>query len=61
MTSLREFSHTLAAYVIGVRDDGDRTQMRLGMKPTKAEQVCMDSLLEGTGFELAVPPRRESL
>ena len=42
-------------------DDGDRTQMRLGMKPTKAEQVCMDSLLEGTGFELAVPPRRESL
>jgi hypothetical protein len=30
MTSLREFSHTLAAYVIGVRDDGDRTQMRLG-------------------------------
>ena len=30
MTSLREFSHTLAAYVIGVRDDGDQTQMRLG-------------------------------
>jgi hypothetical protein len=30
VTSLREFSHTLAAYVIGVRDDGDRTQMRLG-------------------------------
>ena len=33
-------------------DDGDRTQMRLGMKPTKAEQVCMDSPLEGAGFEL---------
>jgi hypothetical protein len=27
----------------------------IGMRPTKAERVCMDSLLEGRGFEPAVP------
>ena len=27
----------------------------IGMRPTKAERVCMDSPLEGAGFELLVP------
>ena len=30
-------------------------KMRFGMKPTKAERVCIDSLLEGDGFEPSVP------
>jgi hypothetical protein len=29
------------------------------MRPTKAERVCMDSLLEGTGFEPSVPLLRK--
>jgi hypothetical protein len=28
----------------------------IGMRPTKAERVCLDSLLEQAGFELSVPP-----
>jgi hypothetical protein len=37
MTSLREFSHTLAAYVIGVRDDGGPNADAIGTRPNKTQ------------------------
>ena len=41
--------HRVRRVLRGPIDDAIR------MRPTKAERVCMDSLLEGAGFELLVP------